>query len=97
MHVFIGASFIMDYDPYLWIIVMFLSDSHSDGTHSLHTSIGEQVMQCYISPNLMKKRTRLHLGWTKGEDIVSKCSVLSELLLQMCVTSLFSYFNNYPC
>uniref|UniRef100_A0A9J8AUD6 Phospholipase A and acyltransferase 1-like n=1 Tax=Cyprinus carpio carpio TaxID=630221 RepID=A0A9J8AUD6_CYPCA len=31
-------------------------------------SIAEQVMQCYISPNLMKKQTHLHLGlftsWT---------------------------------
>ncbi len=31
----------------LWIIVMLLSDSHSDGTHSLQR----------ISPNLMKKQT----------------------------------------
>ncbi len=32
----------------LWIIVMFLSDSHSDGTHSL-------PLQRHISTNLMKK------------------------------------------
>ncbi len=32
-------------------------------------SIGEQVMQCYISPNLMKKQTHLHLGWPEGEYI----------------------------
>ncbi len=26
-------------------------------------SIAEEVMQCYISPNLMKKQTHLRLGW----------------------------------
>ncbi len=26
-------------------------------------SIGEQGMECYISPNPMKKQTYLHLGW----------------------------------
>ncbi len=29
-------------------------------------SIDEQVMECYISPNLMKKQTHLHLGWPEG-------------------------------
>ncbi len=43
----------------LWIIVMFLSDSHSDGTHSL------QSIHCWDtdaethSLNLMKKQTHL--------------------------------------
>ncbi len=36
------------------IIVMFLSDSHSDGTHSL-------PLLRHISPNLMKKQTHPHL------------------------------------
>ncbi len=40
----------------LWIIVMFLSDSHSDGTHSL---------QRHISTNLMKKQTHSDLIWPK--------------------------------
>ncbi len=40
--------------------VFFYLDSHSDGTHC--KSIGEQVMQCYISPKLMKKQTHLHFG-----------------------------------
>ncbi len=44
-------------------------------------SIGEQVMQCYISPNLMKKQTRTHLGWHEGERIFNKLSFLDELLL----------------
>ncbi len=34
-------------------------------------SIGEQVMQCYISPNLMKKQTHLHLEWPEVGDIYS--------------------------
>ncbi len=37
-------------------------------------SIDEQVMQCYISPNLMKKQTHLHLGWPDVEDIFNKFS-----------------------
>ncbi len=44
-----------------WSAVMFLSDSHSDGTHSL--------MQRHISPNLMKKHTHPDLRWTEGEHI----------------------------
>ncbi len=32
-------------------------------------STAEQVMQCYISPNLMKKQTHLHLGWPEGESM----------------------------
>ncbi len=32
-------------------------------------SVAEQVMECYISPNLMKKLTHLHLGWPEGEKI----------------------------
>ncbi len=52
------------------IIVMFLSavwtliltaPIHSRG------SISEQVMECYISPNLIKKQTHLHLGFPEGE------------------------------
>ncbi len=33
-------------------------------------SIGEQVMECYISPNLMKKPTHLH-RWPEAEYIFS--------------------------
>ncbi len=32
-------------------------------------SISEQVMQCYISPNLMKKQIHLHLGLSEGDSI----------------------------
>ncbi len=46
----------------LWIIVMFLSDSHSDGTHS-------HPLLRHVSPNLMKKQTPLHLRWSKDEHI----------------------------
>jgi len=57
----------------VWITVMFLSDSHSDGTHSLQ-SIHWWVMQCYISPNLMQKQTHLYFGWPEGwREIGSKC------------------------
>ncbi len=46
--------------------------------------IGEQVMECYISLNLMKKQTHPHLGWPEGEDIFSKCSFFfGELFLEM--------------
>ncbi len=52
----------------LWIIVMFLSAVWTlILTAPIHcrASIAETVMQCYISPNLMKKQTHLtlHLGW----------------------------------
>ncbi len=60
---------------YLWIIVMFLSAVWTlILTAPIHCrgSIGEQVMECYISPNLMKKQTHLHLGWPDGECIFSK-------------------------
>ncbi len=104
MDFFTGGSFIMDYGPCLWIIVMFLSAVWTlILTAPIHCrgSIAEQVMQCYISPNLMEKQTRLHLGWPEGEDIVSKCSVLAELLLlipsDVRVTSLFSFFSDYTC
>ncbi len=51
---------------YLWIIVMFLSAVWTlILTAPIHCrgSIGETLMQCYISPNLMKKQTHLHLEW----------------------------------
>ncbi len=51
---------------YLWIIVMFLSAVWTlILTAPIHcrASIDETVMQCYISPNLMKKQTHPNLGW----------------------------------
>ncbi len=59
---------------YLRIIVMFLSAVWTlILTAPIHCSgsISEKVMQCYISPNLMKKQTHQHLGWSEGEDIFS--------------------------
>ncbi len=59
---------------YLWIIGMFLSAVWTlILTAPIHcrASIGEQVMQCYISPNLMTKQTNLHLGWP--ENILHLC------------------------
>ncbi len=55
---------------YLWIIVMFLSAVctfiHSAPIHC-RESIDEQVILCYISPNLMKKHT--DLGGLKASNI----------------------------
>ncbi len=48
----------------VWIIGMFLSAVQTlILTAPIHCrgSIGEQVMQCYISPNLTKKQTHLHV------------------------------------
>ncbi len=39
------------------------------------------VMQYYISPNLMKKQTHLHLGWSESEHIFSQFSFLDEPVL----------------
>ncbi len=58
---------------YLWIIVMFLSAVWTlILTAPIHCrgSTGEQVMEWYISPNLMKKQT--HLEWPEGEQTFSK-------------------------
>ncbi len=44
-------------------------------------SIDEQVMECYISTNLMKKQTHLRLRWPEGED--GQFSFLGELLLEI--------------
>ncbi len=70
----------------VWIIVMFLSDSHSDGTHSLqsihwlsfwrHPFTAEHPLLRHISPNLMKKQTHPNLGWHEGESVISNFSCL---------------------
>ncbi len=60
---------------YLWIIVMFLSAVWTlILTAPIHcrASIAETLMQYYISTNLMKKQTHLHLGWPEGENISSE-------------------------
>ncbi len=44
-------------------------------------SIAEQVMECYISQNLMKKQNHLLLEWPEAEYILTKFSFLGELLL----------------
>ncbi len=59
----------------LWIIVMLLSAVWTlILTAPIHCrgSIGEQVMQCYISPNLLKKQTHLHRGWHLRESKYSE-------------------------
>ncbi len=82
---------------YLWIIVMFLSAVWTlILTAPIHCtgSIGEQVMQCYIYPNLMKKQTHLHLGWPEDEYIFSKFSFLGELFFN--VSFLTQYLIKMP-
>ncbi len=45
-------------------------------------SIGEQVMQQHFSKSvLIKKQTRLHLGWPEGEYILTNLFFLDELFL----------------
>ncbi len=43
--------------------------------------IAETLMQCYISPNLMKKQTHPNLGRSEGEYIFSTFPFLGELFL----------------
>ncbi len=43
-------------------------------------SIGKKVMKCYISPNLMKKQTHLHLGWPESMNVF-RFLFVGELLL----------------
>ncbi len=59
---------------YMWIIVMFYQLFGLILTAPIHcrASIAEQVMQCYISPNLMNKQTHPNLGWPEGEGISEK-------------------------
>ncbi len=55
----------MDWTGVAWINVMLLSDVlNIILTAPIHCrgSIDEQVMLCYISPNLMKKQAHLQLG-----------------------------------
>ncbi len=66
----------------LWIIVMFLSAVWTlILTAPIHcrASTSEQLMECYIYPNLMKKQTHLHLGWPEDEYIFRSFSFMSEL------------------
>ncbi len=61
-------------------------------------SIAETVMQCYISPNLMKNQTHIHLGWPEDEHIFSKkfifgwtfalklqCEILTRMKCHFCL------------
>ncbi len=65
---------------YLLIILMFLSAVWTlILTAPIHYGgyIEEQEMLRYISPNLMKKQTHLHLGWPEGV-FISKPLVLNN-------------------
>ncbi len=50
----------------LWFFISCL-DSHSDGTHSLQSIHWWASDPNATSPNLMKKQTHLHLGWSEDE------------------------------
>ncbi len=74
----------------VWIIVMFLSAVWTlilTAPIQCRESIVETVMQCYISPNLMKKQTHLHLGCPEGEYMFIKWSFLGELFLKSFLNS----------
>ncbi len=60
----------------VWIIVMFLSDSHSDGTHSL-----QRIHWCNATFLQTWWRHKLELGCPEDEHILSKFSFLGELYL----------------
>ncbi len=66
---------------YQLMFLMFLSNLILTAPIHCRWSIGEQVIEWHISPNLMKKQTHLHLGWPWGNDIISKFSFLVELFL----------------
>ncbi len=71
---------------YLWIIVMFLSAVWTlILTAPIHcrASIAETVMQCYISPNLMKKQTHFWVNYSFNfvSDVSPKILSLYILLL----------------
>ncbi len=55
-------------------IILISSVKKSSGLNQERNivSIAEQVMQCYISPDLTQKDNYLHLGWSEGEDISCK-------------------------
>ncbi len=78
---------------YLWIIVMFLSAVWTlILTAPIHcrASIAETLMECCVSPNLMKKQTHLHLGFcTQGEIWFVKCSFIKVLLNDLLLSSVF--------
>ncbi len=59
--------------------MMFLSAVILTAPIHCRESIGEQVTECNISPNLMKKQTHLHLGQPEGEHIFSKLSFLAAV------------------
>ncbi len=75
----LASEDIMWWTGVVWIIVMFLSAIWTlTLTAPIHCrgSIVEQVMQCYISPNLFQWRKQIcpHFEWPEGEYIFSKFS-----------------------
>ncbi len=84
LHVCMSSQDVNWWTGVVWIIVMFLSAVWIlILTAPIHCKgyIGEQVMQCYISPNLMKKQTYHHPlnRATTYVFIVSYCCFLFSL------------------
>ncbi len=73
------------------LLVMFLSAVWTlILTAPIHcrASIADTLMQCYISPNLMKKQTHPSLGWPEGEDILANCNFWLNCSFKSCFISL---------
>ncbi len=81
----------------VWIILMFLSSVWTlILTAPIHCrgSIGEQEMQCYISPNLFQWTNKLHLGWPEAEWIFSTFSFLVNYSFSMTTVAPSWVFSN---
>ncbi len=87
----------------VWIIVMFLSAVWTlILTAPIHcrASIAETLMQCYISPNLMKKQSHLHLGWVHFLNYSFKHSFSVPVCMTILVSDssvLLWFRSNYFC
>ncbi len=62
----------------VWIIVMFLSDSHSDGTHSLQRIIETDAI-LFLQTDEEQTGTWMSWGWAH----FSKFSFLGELFFKL--------------
>ncbi len=78
---------------YLWIIVMYFSAVWTlILTAPIHcrASTGEQMMQCYISPNLMNKQT-LHLAWPEGKSIYIFWRTIFTTVRSTCISETLTF------
>ncbi len=73
----------------LWIIVMFLSDSHSDGTHSLQWRASDAMLHFFKSDEETNTSTsRMTRGWAHFQYIfgstinITKSSFLQYMMIK---------------